>query len=74
LSPTASPAPRLVPRSAYDTATGRQKDDAVLCAAIVYPTIPLVGSANAPDVAPAAERFAAVETPAAERRYRSVFT
>jgi len=57
---------------AYDAATGRQKDDPELYAAIiegirasvdaiVYPTIPLAGGADAPGLGQAAARFAAVE-------------
>src|SRR5262249_53542271 len=57
---------------AYDAATGRQKDDPELYAAIiegirarvdtiVYPTIPFAGSADAAGSASAAERFAAIE-------------
>jgi uncharacterized protein (DUF849 family) len=56
---------------AYDERTGRQRDDAALYRriikgiraevdAIVYPTLPLAGSADAPDPLSAAERFAAV--------------
>ena len=58
---------------AYDEATGRQKDDPELYAAIiggiraavdaiVYPTIPLAGGADAPEARDPALRFAAVET------------
>jgi uncharacterized protein (DUF849 family) len=57
---------------AYDAATGRQKDDPELYAAIiagirervdaiVYPTIPFAGGADAPGGIAAAERFAAIE-------------
>lgn len=58
---------------AYDETTGRQKDDADLYAAIiegirgqvdaiVYPTLPFAGSADAAGTMGAAERYAAVET------------
>lgn len=57
---------------AYDAATGRQNDDAELYAAIieeirarvdaiVYPTIPFAGGADAPHASTPAERFAAAE-------------
>jgi len=57
---------------AYDAATGRQKDDPELYAAIiegiravvdaiVYPTIPLAGGADAPGLSDPVTRFAAVE-------------
>jgi 3-keto-5-aminohexanoate cleavage enzyme len=57
---------------AYDAATGRQKDDAGLYVriiegiraredVIVYPTLPLAGSPDAPELMGAAERFRAVE-------------
>jgi len=57
---------------AYDAASGRQKDDAELYRriiegirekedVIVYPTLPLAGSADAPTLTSTAGRFAAVE-------------
>ncbi|HTS90890.1 MAG TPA: 3-keto-5-aminohexanoate cleavage protein [Stellaceae bacterium] len=57
---------------AYDAATGRQKDDPDLYAAIiegirgavdaiVYPTIPLAGGSDAPTLSDPATRYAAVE-------------
>jgi 3-keto-5-aminohexanoate cleavage enzyme len=57
---------------AYDPASGRQRDDPAIYArivegiraevdAVVYPTVPLAGSADAPDAGPAAARYAAVE-------------
>jgi 3-keto-5-aminohexanoate cleavage enzyme len=57
---------------AYDADTGRQRDDALLYRriiegirekedVIVYPTLPLSGSADAPAAVDAAERFRAVE-------------
>ncbi len=58
---------------AYDVATGRQKDDADLYAAIiegirakedvvVYPTLPFAGSVDAPKMMTAQERYAHTET------------
>ncbi|MCG8694698.1 MAG: 3-keto-5-aminohexanoate cleavage protein [Minwuiales bacterium] len=57
---------------AYDEATGRQRDDAAIYAAIiegiraevdaiVYPTIPLAGSPDSPDLGDGAARFAAID-------------
>ena len=62
----------IVHLHAYDPSTGRQKDDAVVYArifegirsavdVIVYPTIPLAGSADAPEAGVAAARYAAVD-------------
>ena len=62
----------IVHLHAYDVATGRQKDDPAIYArivegirrevdAIVYPTIPLAGAADAPEAGAAAARYAAVE-------------
>jgi uncharacterized protein (DUF849 family) len=61
----------------YDPATGRQKDDPAIYAriirgiraavdAVVYPTLPLAGSVDAPNTGDAAARYAAVEALAAE--------
>jgi uncharacterized protein (DUF849 family) len=62
----------IVHLHAYDPATGRQRDDAAVYAriiegirsavdAIVYPTVPLAGSVDAPEAGPAETRYAAVE-------------
>jgi uncharacterized protein (DUF849 family) len=67
----------IVHLHAYDPATGRQKDDAAIYAriirgiraavdAIVYPTVPLAGSADAPLAGAASARYAAVEALARE--------
>jgi uncharacterized protein (DUF849 family) len=67
----------IVHLHAYDPSTGRQKDDPAIYAriirgiraevdAIIYPTVPLAGSADAPDAGDAAARYAAVEALAAE--------
>jgi uncharacterized protein (DUF849 family) len=62
----------IVHLHAYDPVTGRQKDDPAVYAriirgirsavdAIVYPTVPLAGSIDAPEAGAAAARHAAVE-------------
>ncbi|MDX1540014.1 MAG: 3-keto-5-aminohexanoate cleavage protein [Geminicoccaceae bacterium] len=62
----------IVHLHAYDERTGRQRDDATLYAriidgiraksdVIVYPTLPLAGSPDAPEPMPAGKRFEAVE-------------
>ena len=67
----------IVHLHAYDPATGRQKDDAAIYAriirgiraavdAIVYPTVPLAGSTDAPEAGAASARYAAVEELARE--------
>jgi uncharacterized protein (DUF849 family) len=67
----------IVHLHAYDPATGRQKDDAAIYArlirgiraavdAIVYPTVPLAGSTDAPETGAASTRYAAVEELARE--------
>jgi 3-keto-5-aminohexanoate cleavage enzyme len=61
----------IVHLHAYDPTTGRQKDDAAIYAriirgiraeveAIVYPTVPLAGSTDAPEAGAASARYAAV--------------
>jgi 3-keto-5-aminohexanoate cleavage enzyme len=68
----ASAGAAIVHLHAYDPATGRQKDDAAICTrmirgiraavdAIVYPTVPLAGSTDAPEAGAASARYAAVE-------------
>ena len=62
----------IIHAHAYDAATGRQRDDAGIYRriiegireqqdVIVYPTLPIAGSPDAPEPMPAATRFRAVE-------------